>query len=119
MSEYEMRICDTCASFGPQIDHGQDIECGDDGACHFNPAMLLIDTTVLSVIQMTITAVSGMFGVAAGMEGYCFAQMNIVIRLVEVCGGLMLIHPSLITDLCGLALVIGGLAFQYMLGRKK
>ena len=85
----------------------------------FNPAMLLIDTTVLSVIQMTITAVIGIFGVAAGMEGYCFAQMNIVIRLVEVCGGLMLIHPSLITDLCGLALVIGGLAFQYMLGRKK
>ena len=85
----------------------------------FNPAMLLIDTTVLSVIQMTITAVIGIFGVAAGMEGYCFAQMNIVIRLVEVCGGLMLIHPSLVTDLCGLALVIGGLAFQYMLGRKK
>ena len=85
----------------------------------FNPAMLLIDTTVLAVIQMTITAVIGIFGVAAGMEGYCFAQMNIVIRLVEVCGGLMLIHPSLITDLCGLALVIGGLAFQYMLGRKK
>ena len=85
----------------------------------FNPAMLLIDTTVLAVIQMTITAVIGIFGVAAGMEGYCFAQMNIVIRLVEVCGGLMLIHPSLVTDLCGLALVIGGLAFQYMLGRKK
>ena len=85
----------------------------------FNPAMLLIDTTILAVIQMTITAVIGIFGVAAGMEGYCFAQMNIVIRLVEVCGGLMLIHPSLITDLCGLALVIGGLAFQYMLGRKK
>ena len=70
-------------------------------------------------IAATITAVIGIFGVAAGMEGYCFAQMNIVIRLVEVCGGLMLIHPSLITDLCGLALVIGGLAFQYMLGRKK
>ena len=84
----------------------------------FNPAMLLIDTTVLSVIQMTITAVIGIFGVAAGMEGHCFARMNIVIRLVEICGGLMLIHPSLLTDIAGLALVLGGLAFQYMLGRK-
>ena len=84
----------------------------------FNPAMLLIDTTVLSVIQMTITAVIGIFGVAAGMEGYCFAQMNIVIRLVEICGGLMLIHPSLLTDIAGLALVLGCLAFQFMLGRK-
>ena len=84
----------------------------------FNPAMLLIDTTVLSVIQMTITAVIGIFGVAAGMEGYCFARMNIVIRLVEICGGLMLIHPSLLTDIAGLALVLGGLAFQFMLGRK-
>ena len=84
----------------------------------FNPAMLLIDTTVLSVIQMTITAVIGIFGVAAGMEGHCFARMNIVIRLVEICGGLMLIHPSLLTDIAGLALVLGGLAFQFMLGRK-
>ena len=84
----------------------------------FNPAMLLIDTTVLSVIQMTITAVIGIFGVAAGMEGHCFARMNIVIRLVEICGGLMLIHPSLLTDIAGLALVLGCLAFQFMLGRK-
>jgi UPF0716 family protein affecting phage T7 exclusion len=52
------------------------------------------------------------------MEGHCFARMNIVIRLVEICGGLMLIHPSLLTDIAGLALVLGGLAFQYMLGRK-
>lgn len=41
MSEFEMRICDTCASFGSQIDHGQDIECEDDGACRFDPPTLL------------------------------------------------------------------------------
>lgn len=37
----EMRICDTCAAFGPQIDHGQEIECEHDGACRFNPPQLL------------------------------------------------------------------------------
>lgn len=36
----KLRICDTCAFFGPQIDHGQDIECPDDGACRFNPPQL-------------------------------------------------------------------------------
>ncbi len=40
MSEYEMRICDTCAAFGPQLDHGQEIECDDDGACRFNPPQI-------------------------------------------------------------------------------
>ena len=42
-SNYErlLRICDNCAYFGPQLDHGQEIECADDGACRKNPPMVL------------------------------------------------------------------------------
>lgn len=40
MSEL-MRICDNCAFFGTQLDHGQEVECEDDGACHRNPPTLL------------------------------------------------------------------------------
>ena len=32
-----MRMCGTCAAFGPQIDHDQDIESDEDGACRLNP----------------------------------------------------------------------------------
>ena len=37
----EFKICDTCQAFGPQIDHGQDIECAVDGACRLKPPVLL------------------------------------------------------------------------------
>lgn len=36
-----MEICDACASFGPQIDHGQGIECDADGACRKNPPTIV------------------------------------------------------------------------------
>ena len=40
MSEF-LKICDTCAAFGPQLDHGQNIECDDDGACRANPPIMM------------------------------------------------------------------------------
>lgn len=35
-----MRICDTCAAFGPQID-SEELDSGCDGACRLNPPALL------------------------------------------------------------------------------
>ena len=61
----------------------------------FNPAMLLIDTTAIQVVQIAITAFIGIFALAAALEGYCFANMNAVIRIVIAAGGLLLIHPAL------------------------
>ena len=85
----------------------------------FSPAMLLIETTPLAIAQIALTAVVGIFGVAAGMEGYCFAEMKPVIRLMSVCGGLLLIYPGLMTDIIGLVLVIGAMVIQYTVGRRK
>ena len=36
-----MRICDNCAAFGSQVDHGQEVECDDDGACRKNPPSVM------------------------------------------------------------------------------
>lgn len=85
----------------------------------FTPAMLLIETTPLAIAQITATAVIGIFGVAAGMEGYCFADMKPVIRCLAIAGGLLLIHPGAITDIVGLVMVIGAIGFQYILGKRK
>ena len=85
----------------------------------FNPAMLLIDTTPIMVVQIAITAVIGIFGIASGLEGYCFANMNPVIRVIIVAGGLLLIHAGAVSDIIGLVVVIGCLAFQYFLGKKE
>ena len=85
----------------------------------FNPAMLLIDTTAIQVVQIAITAFIGIFALAAALEGYCFANMNAIIRIVIAVGGLLLIHPALTTDLVGLILVFASLAFQYILSKKQ
>ncbi len=85
----------------------------------FNPAMLLIDTTAIQVVQIAITAFIGIFALAAALEGYCFANMNAIIRVVIAVGGLLLIHPALTTDLVGLILVFASLAFQYILSKKQ
>lgn len=85
----------------------------------FNPAMLLIDTTAIQVVQIAITAFIGIFALAAALEGYCFANMNAVIRIVIAAGGLLLIHPALVTDLVGLIIVFVSLGFQYVLSKKR
>ncbi|MBR0308668.1 MAG: TRAP transporter permease [Mogibacterium sp.] len=85
----------------------------------FSPAMLLIDTTALGIAQIAVTAVVGIFGVAAGMEGYCFADMKLPVRILSVCGGLMLIYPGMITDIAGLLVVAAALGFQYMMSKRK
>ncbi|MCR5668040.1 MAG: TRAP transporter permease [Lachnospiraceae bacterium] len=85
----------------------------------YNPAMLLIDTTPLAVVQIIITSVLGVFGLAAALEGYCFTHMNAWIRLVLAVGGLMLIHPALMTDLVGAALLAAGLVVLKMLAKRE
>ena len=85
----------------------------------FNPAMLLIDTTAIQVVQIAITAFIGIFALADALEGYCFANMNAVIRIVIAAGGLLLIHPALATDLVGLIIVFVSLGLQYVLSKKR
>ena len=85
----------------------------------FNPAMLFIDTTVLQVVQIAITSFVGVFGVAAAMEGYCFAMIKTPIRILIAAGGLLLIHTALSTDIAGLAIVAVCLFYQAMISKKQ
>ena len=84
----------------------------------YSPSMLLIETNALEVIQISLTSLIGIFGVSSGLEGYLFAKMNPVIRAVFVIGGLMLIVPSLMTDLIGLGLIAAACVFQFTMGKK-
>jgi len=71
----------------------------------YSPAMLLVDTTPTKVIFIVVTALLGIFGVAAGIGGYLFSNTNPILRLVIIAGGLMLLVPGTITDIVGVALV--------------
>lgn len=85
----------------------------------YNSAMLFIDTNVLQVIQIAITAFIGVFGVAAAMEGFCFTTMPMVLRIIIAAGGLLLIHPALQTDVIGIAVVALCLGYQYSVSKRK
>ena len=84
----------------------------------YSPSMLLIDTNAIEVIRISVTSLIGIFGVSSGLEGYLFAKMNPVIRIVFVAGGLMLIVPSLLTDLIGLGIIAAACVFQFTMGKK-
>ena len=82
-----------------------------------NPAMLFIDTTAGEVILICITSFVGMFGVAAGLEGYMIRNAAWWQRVLCIVGGLMLIYPGIVTDAIGFALVALVAVIQYATNR--
>ena len=84
----------------------------------FNPAMLLIDTTPLQVVQIFITSLIGIFAVAAALEGFLKTRMPMPVRIAIAAGGLMLIDPSLITDMIGILVVAAACIFQVLQFRR-
>ncbi len=85
----------------------------------FNPAMLLIDTTPLQVVQIFITSLIGIFAVAAALEGFLKTRMPMAMRIAIAAGGLMLIDPSLTTDMIGIILVAAVCIFQVVQCRRE
>lgn len=83
----------------------------------FNPEMLLIDTNVLSVISIYVTAFFGIVGVASALEGYFVTDMGFIDRILFTVGGLMMIFPGTVTDAFGLGLIAIAIAMQF--ARKK
>ena len=82
-----------------------------------NPAMLFIDTSASEVILICITSLVGMFGVAAGLEGYMIRNASWWERLLCIAGGLLLIYPGIVTDAIGFALVALVLLVEYLANR--
>ena len=80
--------------------------------------MIFIDTTVGEVILICITSLVGIFGVSAALEGYLMRPMTWYVRAASLIGGLLLIYPGIVTDIIGLGLVGGVVAFQYVFGKK-
>ena len=77
-----------------------------------NPAILLIDTTPVQIVQMIITAIIGMIGISSAMENYLLTYMNKLERILFLIGGLMMIHPNIITDLIGIVVLAICLLYQ-------
>lgn len=84
-----------------------------------NPAMLFIDTGIWEVVLISITALLGIFGVSAALEGYLFAHMPWYVRILSAAGGLLLIVPGVFSDIIGIVLLIGVCAVQSLLAGRR
>jgi len=83
-----------------------------------NPAMLFIDTNAIGVIQVIVTSIIGIVGVAAGLEGYLMRNMNAIERILIAAGGLLMLIPGTVTDLVGIIIIVA-LGGMQMAQKKK
>ena len=63
-----------------------------------------------------ILAIIAMFPLEAAVMGHWLKPTTILERLLFFAGGLAILHPSLLTDMIGLALIALGLLSQKFLG---
>jgi TRAP transporter 4TM/12TM fusion protein len=85
----------------------------------FNPAMLFIDASFLSILQAVVTTTIGMFGIAVGLAGFCFRRVPVIGRLAIIAGGLCCINPGIIADIAGTLLIALVTVFQIVMWRRE
>jgi len=78
-----------------------------------NPTMLLVNASFLQVIQFTLTSLIGMFAIAGGLEGYMHKELPMWQRILAVAAGILMIEPSLATDLIGIVIIAVIVVLQY------
>ena len=86
----------------------------------FSPALLFDNISgVLEVVQIVLTAIIGIFGVSAGLEGYVFTKTPIWQRVLLIAGGLSLIYPGALTDIIGIGVIALMLVVQVLMRNKQ
>ena len=83
-----------------------------------NPAMLLINTGVLQILQICVTSFVGIFGIAAALNGHLFKSINPIFRLLIGAAGIMMMDPAPVTDFIGVGLFVAVCAAQYLSAKK-
>ena len=83
-----------------------------------NTSMLLVDAGALEIIEIIITSLLGIFGVAACMNGHLFKEIPWPLRIILGVAGIATMYPTLITDVVGLAVMAIIFAVQYFTAKK-
>ena len=78
-----------------------------------SPQMLFINVdSAFQVVQICISALLGIFGVAAALNGFLYRPIPVVLRMVLAIGGLGMMIPGTVTDVTGLVLVVAIILYQ-------
>ena len=80
----------------------------------YSPALLFENVSGWwEVTQICISALLGIFGIAAALNGHLYKKVPWYFRLLLVAGGLGMMIPGTLTDVVGLALVALVIVVQY------
>ena len=72
---------------------------------HPDGVALLLKGSPIVIIWTFLTALAGIFALAAGMDGWMFKRAKFYERIVLVVSGLALVYPTLLFDIIGLGLL--------------
>ncbi|WP_200416123.1 TRAP transporter permease [Virgibacillus salexigens] len=81
------------------------------------PQLLMIDTNLLEISWILITAIAGMIAIGAGLIGFWYLKLNWVGRILSVAIGLLLIYPEGNSDLYGVGAFVVMIAVQLFINR--
>ena len=85
----------------------------------YSPAMLFINVNgAIEVVQIVISALIGLFGIAAALNGYVYKKIPMLLRLALAAGGLCMMIPGTASDVTGLV-IVGGIVLLQRVGAKK
>ena len=85
----------------------------------YSPAMLFENVSgPFAVVQIIISALLGLFGIAAALNGYLYRKIPLLLRAALIIGGLCMMIPGTVSDVAGL-IVVGGIVLFQKLSAKK
>ncbi len=86
----------------------------------YSPAMLLEGVGAwYELVILVLSALLGLFSVAAGLNGFFLGKLPIPFRVALAAGGLCMMIPGTLTDIIGLAVFVGVVLFQLLVTKKK
>ena len=86
----------------------------------YSPSMLFVDVeSWVDIVTICLSAMLGIYGVAAGLNGFVKRKLNWLFRILFIVGGLTLIIPGWKTDAIGLILVGGLTAYEFIMAKKE
>ena len=85
----------------------------------YSPALLFENISGWwEVAQITVSALLGIFAIAASLNGFLYKKIHWVLRLALAIGGLGMMIPGTLTDVVGLALVAAVIVYQKLRAKK-
>ena len=85
----------------------------------YSPALLFENISGWwEVAQICVSALLGIFAIAASLNGHLYKKVHWVLRIVLAVGGLGMMIPGTLTDVVGLVLVAAVIAYQKISAKK-